>query len=316
MMEVLAQDRISELVEAAKASATPRRPARVRTVDFSRPTKFGVDHQRRLNQATETFCQAANTRLSGELRCPVELEALGTAQLTWSATQSQIAPRSLMAVIELQPIGTKILLTVEQSFVLVCLECMLGGAPERPARERRLSEIDRTLAKNLFGSIISLLSTTWTDLAGVTMHSDELDAHDISKVASVSEPTHSTQIEVRLNQQSYSIGLLVPWASIEPIERLISGHEEEVQAISQPGSPMNDRMAAVPVTVRAEAGHATMAVRDILALTPGSIISFGRAAADGVELYADSVPIALGRAGRTGPTRAVQLTGFFEDDPR
>ena len=62
-MEVLEQDRIAALVEAAKEGQLPeaeapsaRRGARVRTIDFSRPTKFGADHQRGLNRAIDTFC--------------------------------------------------------------------------------------------------------------------------------------------------------------------------------------------------------------------------------------------------------------------
>jgi flagellar motor switch protein FliM len=318
-MEVLEQDRIAALVEAAKEGQLPeseapstRRSGRVRTVDFSRPTKFGADHQRGLNRATDTFCQTANTRLSSELRWPLELEPLGTAQLTWTATQGQIAPNSLLAVLEIEPLGSRIVLAVEQSFVIVCLECMLGGTPERPSRGRRLTEIDWSLAHSLFDSLVTPLSMAWKELGGVTLKVIELDAHDAGQIASVSEPTFSTQIEVKINQQSYSLGLLVPWAAIEPIERKLSGHEEEEQQWAQ-STPLQDPLGNVPVAVRAEVAHVQMAVRDILALGPGSTIHFEAPAADGIELYADSVPLARARAGRQGPRRAVQLSGFFEE---
>jgi flagellar motor switch protein FliM len=321
-MEVLEQDRIAALVEAAKEgnlpeteSAAPRRGPRVRTVDFSRPTKFGADHQRGLNRAIDTFCQTANTRLSSELRWPLELEPLGTSQLTWTATQNQIAPNSLLAVLEIEPIGTRIVLSVEQAFVVVCLECMLGGAPERPSRNRRLTEIDWSLAHSLFDSVVAPLSLAWHELGGVTLRVIELDAHDASQIASVSEPTFSAQIEVKINQQSYSLGLLVPWAAIEPIERRLSGREEEEQEIAQ-GTPLRDPLGHVPVAVRAEVAHAQMAVRDILALRPGSTIHFQAPAADGITLYADAVPLAQARPGRQGTRRAIQLSGFFEEGER
>jgi flagellar motor switch protein FliM len=321
-MEVLEQDRIAALVEATRDGQLPendgapiRRGGRVRTIDFSRPTKFAADHQRGLNRAIETFCQTANTRLSSELRWPLELEALGTAQLTWTATQSQIAPNSLLAVLEIEPVGTRIVLSVEQAFVVVCLECMLGGAPDRPSRGRRLTEIDWSLAHSLFDSIVTPLSLAWKELGGVTLRVVELDAHDAGQIASVSEPTFSTQIEIKINQQSYSLGLLVPWAAIEPIERQISGHEEKELEAAKP-TPLQDPLGNVPVAVRAEVAHVQMAVRDILALGPGSTIHFEAPADDGVELYADSVPLARARAGRQGQRRAVQLSGFFEENQR
>jgi flagellar motor switch protein FliM len=317
-MEVLEQDRIAALVEAAKEgqlpepdSASSRRGGRVRTIDFSRPTKFGADHQRGLNRAIDTFCQTANTRLSSELRWALELEPLGTAQLTWTATQGQIPPHSLLAVLEVEPIGTRIVLTLEQSFVVVCLECMLGGAPERPTRSRRLTEIDWSLARSLLESIVSPLSLAWKELGGVTLRVIELDAHDAGQISSVSEPTFSSQIEVKINQQSYSLGLLVPWAAIEPVERVISGHAEEEREHGH--APMQDPLGNVPVAVRAEVARVEMAVRDILALGPGSTIHFDAPAEDGVTLYADSVPLAQARAGRQGSRRAVQLSGFLEE---
>ena len=136
--ELLTPDRIASLVEAAKHGELPepntgqRRPHRVRMVDFSRPTKFTTEQQRRITRAAETFCQTANTRLSAELRIPIEFEVLNTVQLTWAAAQNQLPPGTLSALIDVEPIGTRMLFAAEQSFVLVCLEALLGGSPERP----------------------------------------------------------------------------------------------------------------------------------------------------------------------------------------
>lgn len=320
-MEALDPDRIAELVDAAKEGQLPapaavpaRRPPRVRTLDFSRPTKFSADLQRRLNRATETFCQTANTRLSSELRWPLELEIVGTVQLTWAATQSQIPPGSLLAVIEVEPAGTKLLLTIEQSLIVVCLECLLGGSPERPARDRRLSEIDWTLARGLIESLVTPLSLVWQELAGVTLRVGEIGTHESGQVASVSDPTFGTQIEARINQQSYTLGLLLPWASIEPFETTISGRmPADADPLHGGVPPLCAPMGAVPVEVRAEVAHTLMSVKDILHLAPGSVITFETPAEDGIEIYADAVRIARGRPGRSGARRAAQLTEFVED---
>jgi flagellar motor switch protein FliM len=315
MMEMLDQDRIAELVEAARdgqlpepSSPAPRRGRSVRTADFSRPTKFTADHQRRLDQATETFCQMAATRLTSELRCPVELDVLDTFQLTWSASQARIAPRSQLTVLEVDPLGTRVLLTLEQSLVIMGLECLLGGAPDQPPRERRLSEIDWNLAKAFVESIVAPLSNAWHALAGPQLRVAELATHEAGQMAPVSEPTYGTQIEVKVNKQSFTIGLLVPWASIEPIELAVSGRDaDDPQGAPPASTAMQSPMSAVPVTVRAEIAHTQMAIAEILKLGPGSVIEFEAKAEDGVELYADSVPLARARPGRQGPRRAVQL---------
>ncbi len=135
MSELLTPDKIAALVDAAKQGQLPdagaaqkpaRRGHRLRTVDFCRPTKFSADQARRIMRATETFCQTANTRLSTELRVPVELEVLNTVQLTWAAAQAQLPPNSLSLLLDVAPIGTRMLLTAEQSFVLAGLESPAG----------------------------------------------------------------------------------------------------------------------------------------------------------------------------------------------
>lgn len=318
MSELLTPDKIAALVDAAKQGQLPdaaaiqkpqRRGHRLRTVDFSRPTKFSSDQQRRISRAMETFCQTANTRLSSELRFPVELEVINTAQLTWSAAQSQLPPRSLSVLLEVEPVGTRMVLTAEQNFVLSCLEALLGGSPDRTPRERRLSEIDWSLTRRLFESLVHPLSLVWHELGGVSLTAGEIDPHDASQVASVSEPTFTIMLECRVAKQSFSLALLIPWAAIEPIVGVISGLETGDRSEEIRTSPMQRAMAAVPVRLRAEVASIEMEVTDILALTPGSVIPFGVPAEDGVMLYAENVKLARAQPGSHGPRRAVQISG-------
>ncbi len=318
MSELLTPDKIAALVDAAKQGQLPdagasqkpsRRGHRLRTVDFSRPTKFSADQARRIMRATETFCQTANTRLSTELRLPVELELLNTVQLTWAAAQAQMPPNSLSLILEVAPIGTRMLFTAEQSFVLAGIESLLGGSPDRTPKERRLSEIDWSLTRRLFESLVHQLSMVWQELGGVTLSAGEIDPHDAGQVASVSEPTFTILLECRMAKQSFALGMLIPWAAIEPVEDAISGrdgsHDDQVLSTS----PMQKAMSDVPVMLRAEVASIDLEVSDILSLVPGSIVKFGVPADDGVMLYAENVKLARAQPGSHGPRRAVQICG-------
>jgi flagellar motor switch protein FliM len=319
MSEMLNNDQIAALVDAAKKGQLPdpgagpanRRGPRLRTVDFSRPTKFTSDHQRRIARAIDTFCQTAVTRLSAELRCTIELETINTAQLTWSAAQAQLSQGSLRATLDVAPIGTRMLLTIEQPFVLMCLDALLGGTPDRPPRERRFSEIDWMLTARLFDSIVAQLSVVWEDLGGVTLTSGEIESHsEASQIASVSEPTFVVMIESRINKHSASFALLIPWAAIESVSDNISGRTALAEeAESGDATEIERAMAAVPVTLRAEVAAARLASEDILALGPGSVIRLGARAEDGISLFAENVKLARAQPGSNGPRRAVQICG-------
>jgi flagellar motor switch protein FliM len=299
MSELLTPDKIAALVDAAKQGQLPesgasQRPARrghrLRTVDFSRPTKFTADQQRRISRAMETFCQTANTRLSTELRLPVEFEVINTAQLTWAAAQQELP-------------------TAELSFVLTGLESLLGGSPERQPKERRLSEIDWSLTRRLFESLVHQLSLVWHELGGVTLSAGEIDTHDATQVASVSEPTFTVMIECRIAKQSFSLALLIPWVAIEPIEDALSGRDPSQDDEVLSTSPMQKALSDVPVTLRAEVAFIDIEVSEILSLVPGSIVKFGVPADDGVMLFAENVKLARAQPGSHGPRRAVQICG-------
>jgi flagellar motor switch protein FliM len=315
MSEILNPDQIAALVEAAKqgqlpdqASASSRRRHRVRTVDFSRPTKFTNDHQRRIARAIDTFCQTAATRLSAELRWPIELEAINTTQVTWSGAQSLLPANSLSVILDVQPIGTRMLLGAEQAFVLMAIECFLGGSPDRPPRERRLTEIDWSLTHRLFDSLITQLSLVWQDLAGIKLVSREIELHnDSGQVASVSEPTLVVVIESRVNKLSSMIALLIPWIAIEPVATRIAGRQHSDGPDVQGASEIRRAMSAVPVTLRAEVASVDMPVSEVLALTEGSVVQLGSAAEQGVSLFAENVRLGTGQPGANGARRAIQV---------
>jgi flagellar motor switch protein FliM len=313
----LSPDQVAALVEAAKQGqvpaqvAAPRRGHRLRTVDFSRPTKFTADHQRRISRAIDTFCQTSVTRLSTELRTAVELETINTSQATWSGAQSQLPSGSLWVTLEVQPLGTRLLFTVEQSLILMCLDCLLGGSPDKPPRERRFSEIDTMLTQRLIDSMVHQLSLVWHDLAGVTLSLVEIETfNDASQIAAVSEPTLVVVIESRINKHSASMALLIPWIAIDSVADRLSGKEtDEPEADLLGAAEIGRAVAGVPVTLRAEVAAVELPIDKILALGPGSLIRLGASAEHGVTLFAENVKLARAQPGCNGPRRAVQVSG-------
>jgi flagellar motor switch protein FliM len=302
----MSRDQVAALVEAAKQGQLPEQPTatsgrrgqRLRTVDFSRPTKFTSDHQRRIERAIDTFCQTSVTRLSTELRTAVELETINTTQATWSGAQAQLPAGSLWVTLDVQPLGTRMLFTVEQSFILMCLDCLLGGTPDKPPRERRFSEIDTMLTQRLIESMVHQMSLVWHDLAGISLSIVDIEIfNDASQIAAVSEPTLVVMIESRINKHSASMALLIPWLAIDP-EADLAGAAEIGRAV-----------AGVPVTLRAEVAAVDMPIDEILALGPGSLIKLGVQADQGVTLFAENVKLARAQPGCNGPRRAIQVSG-------
>ena len=315
--DVLSNDEVSALVEAAKQGQTPardanagkRRSRRVRDIDFSRPSKFAQEHQRKLERAHEAFCRTASTHLSAELLTEIELEVLGVDQLTWSTAVAQVPQPSINAIVDATPLGTQILMSTELALVLRLVERLMGGPGTGKARPRELTEIEMALVKRVFGSVLELLSVTWEELVGVRFGLSELESQ-ISAIhlAPPSEPTLMLTIEVKMDGASATMSLVFPYRSIEGVLDGLSGSQYgEATVDKATAAAVRTGLSAVDVEVRAEIASTELPVSDVLALRPGDVLRFGSVAAEGVTMYAGHVPAHRARPGRNGNRRAIQI---------
>jgi flagellar motor switch protein FliM len=314
--QVLGADAVAALVDAAREgrlpeeAPTPQRRRRMRTVDFTRPSKFTPEQERRLRRGLEAFCRTAATRLSAELRAPLELEVLATTQLTWANAHGQLPESAIAGVVEIRPAATRMLLCVEQALVVGAIELLLGGSSAGEGRARRLTDIDWSLTRHFLDRMLAQLSVIWTDLMGQELTLSTLDTQlEMAQMAPVSEPTLALTMEARLDGISSALTLLLPWSAIEPVAERISARDDSGGPLDGPeAASVRRAVGRVEMTVRAEVGAVELPIEEVLALRPGDLLRLDAAAGQGVTLYADEVPVHRGRPGRSGGRRAVQVT--------
>ncbi|HEX6025670.1 MAG TPA: FliM/FliN family flagellar motor switch protein [Solirubrobacter sp.] len=314
---VLSEDAIAALVDAARdgrlpeEKPAPQRRRRMRAVDFTRPTKFTSEQERRLGRTLEAFCRTASTRLSAELRVPLELELLTSSQLTWANAHTQVPTNSTAAIFRVEPIGTRMLLSTESTLLLAAIELLLGGSIDGGVKERRMTDIDQALGRHFFERILAQLTLIWTDVAGLSLHLETVDQHmETAQMVSVSEPTLSLMMEARIAGLSSTLALLIPWTAIAPVADQFAARDD-AKGLRSDDEATSVRRAVgnVEMTVRAEVAAVTMPIEAVLALKEGDLLRLNAPAAAGITLYADKVPVHTGRPGRSGSRRAVQITG-------
>jgi flagellar motor switch protein FliM len=316
--QVLSPDAIAALVEAAKEGRPPEdsaadrsRQRRMRTVDFTRPTKFTSDQERRVKRALETFCRTASTRLSAELCMPLELEVINVSQLTWGNAHAQVPGRSVSCLIDVPDVSTRMLLSAELNLVLSAIELLLGGpgaGDGSQQRDRRLTDIDWALARHFLDRLITQLSIVWQDITDVELGIAALDMHlETAQTAPVSEPTLSLTIEARMERDSSTLALLLPFSAIAPVAHRFSSRDDVGGEDADQAAAVREAVGRVEMTVRAEVAAVELPIEQVLALRPGDVLRLDARAAQGVMLYADAVPMHRAMPGRSGGSRAVQV---------
>jgi flagellar motor switch protein FliM len=324
--QLLSPDAIAALVDAAKEGRLPddtggerTRHRRMRTVDFTRPTKFTADQERRIKRGLETFCRTASTRLSAELRMPLELEVINVSQLTWGNAHGQVPSRSVSCLIDVPDGGTRMLLSAEINLVLTAIELLLGGAGAGDGsqqRDRRLTDIDWALARHFHERLVAQLSIVWQDVTDIELSVAGLDMHmETAQTAPVSEPTLALTIEARMDRDSSTLALLLPFSAIAPIAHRFSSRDDLASEDAGQTAAVREAVGGVEMTVRAEVAAVDLPIEQVLALQPGDVLRLDALADDGVTLFAGAVPMHRALPGRSGGRRAVQVTDSMGGTP-
>jgi flagellar motor switch protein FliM len=287
----------------------------MKKIDFTRPTKFTPDHERRLGRALAAFCRTSSTRLSAELRLPIELEFLEATQLTWANAHERLASSALCAVVELQPTETQVLFAADSGFILTGIESLLSGGPEVPPPDRRLTEIDLALARRLFDDMLGQLNAVWRDLTGAELALAAIDSQlETAGVAPVSEPTLELAMQARMLGREFALTLLLPHRAIAPVEERILGRRGEGDEAPDPvtGLRLREAMAGIEVALRAEIAGPHTPAAEVLGLAPGATVRLGGRVGEGLGLCVEGVRVMRAKPGRSGSRRAVQVLEAIE----
>ncbi len=333
MNDILSPDQIAQLVAAAERGELPaaqaveaRRTRRIRTIDFSRPTKLSPAEQRRFEQAHATFCRNASMRLTNELHAPIELEIINCDQLTWSGALRDLPQRSIYAVAALElpkqhgtesetiraatgSHKTSIVICIEQPLVFRMIERLLGGTHCATLISRELTEIEAGLAARIMDSLLTPLSMVWDDLLGVTLILAGQPSQNVTIDIPPSDPALVLTIEVRDEGGTATMRLLVPHSAIAASSKRLSAVPADDENARQPSGEavetMRMAMGAVDVELRAEVGAVELTIAEVLALAEGDTLLLSATGSEGV--FIGEQRLTRTRPGRSGNRRAIQV---------
>jgi flagellar motor switch protein FliM len=288
------------------------RQHRVREIDFRRPSKFNREQVRRLEHSHDTFCQSASSRLSAELRTELQLGVLGTDQLPYSVVMADELPRpAFITLIKIEQLDTEIALVMEMSLAQTLVGRLLGAGANASTggSSANLTAIEVAVARRAVNSLIDSLSTTWMDLAEVSLKPVATSLSPLSlSIVPPSEPTLLLKFSAEVDNVTSVMTLLLPHRSVEPLMGLLEhrayGGEYDQSSSSQ---EMHDAMGGVNVEVRAEVAAVDLRLADVLRMQPGDVIPLERSVSRGVTLCVDQVPAYTANPGRNGNMRAVQV---------
>jgi flagellar motor switch protein FliM len=294
--------------EAGADEPQKARPPRIREIDFSRPTKFSQEHQRRIVRLHETFCRAIGTQLSAELRLLLEFNLISAAQMSWASATAELPAASLFGVMDVQPGAERALIACELPLLQYCLDRMLGGDGLTAPQRAELTEIELALSQRLMERLATQLSLAWSESVGTTFELRHVDTQlGNVQLVTPSEAVLGLTVEVKLERGSSTFTVVFPHSAVEPIlEQLSAGHFGERRAVNYDDGPMREALLPIDVEMRVDVGSIELSVDEALRLQPGQVIEFGPIES-GVYLFGGDRATHICKPGRIGEFRAVEI---------
>lgn len=292
-------------------------PEHVRDIDFRRPSKFSREQLRQLEHAHGSFCQSVSSRLSAELRTEFEMTMRDQDQLPYSVVMLEEVPRdALVLVLEVEPLGTEVCLVLEMELAMVLVNRFLGGSRQQTRDEvAGLTDLEILVARRAVDSLVDSLSTTWEDLADVTLVMSRVETSSASaQLAPAQEPTLLMTFTLEIDGVQSVATFVIPHRAIGQIlPRLEQGKYGPARADEYSRLEMGSVLAHVPVNVRVEVGSREMELGDILSLKVGDVLPLRRPERKGMTVFVEDVPRFTGSLGVYDNVRALELQHRVEE---
>jgi flagellar motor switch protein FliM len=299
-------------VFTARGTRERRRASEIRGHDFRQSGFLAASELRRIRQRHEQFIRSLAARLAIFLRLEFSLQLSKVQIVGYQKFTESLPNPTHITLFKTDPLKGVGLMVIPPRLGLTLVDRLLGGAGQAPEESRELTEIEIAL----FDQVATLMLTEWCnhwpemrDLRP-SLLGHESNSHFLQTAM----PDTAMLILVMnggIGEQSEPIQLVFPYATVEPLVRLLSPSLPGAETMPANTAKLkwNPEFDEVQVPIVAEWHGLKMSAGEITRLKAGDLLALDAACAAQVQIRLNHVAKFTGRPGTSGGKWAVQLTG-------
>ena len=324
MSDILSQDEVDALLRGVSEGTVPAgdapataEPTGVQALNLTNQERSLRGRLPGLELVTDRF--ARNLRVTlGTFFGVVPGVTVGGVELMKLGTFMDRLPRPVsLQLFRLTPLRAQGLLVVTPPLVAALLQVFFGGAPGRhtPLPAREFSPIELRVLERLGTRVLADLRDAWRpvhplECGWVAAESNPLFA----AICGLGDLVMSIEMRIGVDGcEEMPLALCFPNAVLDPIRSVLAqirvSHDEDPARETAWKERLRDALAATEVEVVAELGTRTMAMRQVLALAVGDVISLGTGREGPVLLKVEGRTRFVGAPGVASGSNAVRVTG-------
>lgn len=315
---VPAQAPAEVLILTSKGQREHRPATAIRGHDFRQSGFLTPSELRRIRLRHEQFIRALASRLAIFLRLEFTVH-LGKVQIIAYQKFIETLPNQThITLFKTDPLKGVGLLVIPPRLGLSLVDRLLGGPGQMPETARDLSEIEVALTDQIATLLLTEWCNHWPEMRDLR---PTLLGHENNSRFLQTAPADTAMLILTLDagigEQLEPLLLAFPYATVEPLMRLLAPTMPETEAPPAPVVKLawNPKFDDMPVAASAEWHGLRITAGEITRLKPGDVLLLAPGCAAQVQVRLGHRPRFLGRPGTTAGKWAVQLTDFISDQP-
>jgi flagellar motor switch protein FliM len=289
----------------ATGEGTRRPRPEARSYDFRRPVRLTREDSHLLKVAMQTFGRQATTVLTTGLRALSVLSLTQVDEMSYDEYLSGLPEASVSAVLSMEPLQGKALLSMNLETLLVMIDHLLGGNGTEAQPERPLTDIEQMLVRHIFGRVLRELSYAFETIAMTKPALLALESNaQFVQAAAPTDPVVVARMQLAVGERTSSADLCLPYAMLAPALEAVTrsaDRGEKIRQRSAAAARTTQRLNDVEVDVSIRFDPIQLPSSEIGRLAVGDVLNLGHrtskplAITSATSTFAVAVPGASGK---------------------
>jgi flagellar motor switch protein FliM len=297
---------------AASQQTTKSANSRERTVtscNFRSASRLSNENARSLTAIHETFARLLASALDAYLGTGVEVKLSALNQLPLKDHIASIPPLSFIVPFSGSDIPSSMIVEFDIDLVFPMVDLLLGGTGGPANDTRELSEIEEEIMQDVILLIVRQAEHSWHMSSMLLTAGRRVKASLLHQYCPPNEKVTCVKFEIEVAGAAGSFQIVFPTAFLNVLMQHVKLDEPQKKSSVRffPRPSIRERILDCDVEVAAELQGMRVAVKDLLALQPGSVLKLrapvrtpGMLTAGGQGIF-EAVPV------RNGSQKAAQL---------
>jgi flagellar motor switch protein FliM len=289
-----------------------RRPRpQARSYDFRRPVRLAREDAHLLKVAMQTFGRQATTVLTTGLRALSVLSLVQVDEMSYDEYLSGLPEASVSAVLSMEPLQGKALLSIDLETLLVMVDHLLGGNGTESQPERGLTDIEQMLVRHIFVRVLRELSYAFETITPINPVLLTLESNaQFVQAAAPTDPVVVARMQLAVGERISSADLCLPYAMLSPALEAVNqsaDRGEKLRQRSVAAARTTQRLNDVEVDVSIRFDPLRLPSAQIGRLSVGDVLSLGHRTSKPLSITSASTTFAVAIPGASGRQLAAMI---------